>query len=74
VKERKKMPETMNEEWKLSKLRDELEDLRERIIAGLANGESVEVMEACLALGESMARQNKPAISHIEQTIPMGDR
>ena len=61
------MPESMNHEWELAKLRRQIRDAR-------ANGEPVEALEACLSLGESMARQNKPAMSHIERTIPKGDR
>ena len=71
---RKTMPEAMNREWELSKLRDELNDLRDKIILALSRGESAEVLEACLALGEQLAAQETGAVSHIERTIPKGDR
>jgi len=60
------MPETLNH------LKD-LAFLKDRIATNKAKGESTEAIEACLSLGETMAKRMKPAVSHIEKTIPAGD-
>ena len=53
----------MNLQWDLAKLRYSITCAKER-------GETTEALESCLLLGESIARSNRPAISHIEKTQP----
>lgn len=57
------MPEALNLEWQLAKLRAE-------IASGTARGVSTEALEACLSLGQTLAARMKPAISHAEMTQP----
>jgi len=61
------MPETLNH------LKD-LAFLKDRIATNKAKGESTEALEACLSLRQTLAKEMKPAVSHIEKTIPSSDK
>jgi hypothetical protein len=61
------MPETMNMHKKLAFLRDEIAVMQSK-------GQPTKVMEAALSLFETLTSEMPVGVSHIEKTIPTGDK